>query len=502
MKHKLLILIVAYFAERTIRSVVQRIPHALDQEFTLEILILDDGSTDRTFARSVEIGRASQIPLKVTTLYNPVNQGYGGNQKLGYHYAIENGFDFVALLHGDGQYAPEMLPRLLEPLVRGEADAVFGSRMIQPVSALRGGMPLYKFIGNRILTSVQNKILGTALSEFHSGYRVYSTAALKRIPFERNSNLFHFDTEIIIQLVLAGMRIKELPIPTYYGHEICYVNGMRYAFDVLKASLQARIQRVNLFYDRRFDVHDGTQEVRYPSKLGFESSHSRIFDLVPEGARVLDLGAGAGAVGAKLKAEKRCTVLGCDVERGPETKCYDQFVLVDLDKGLPDFGRNRFDFILVLDVIEHLRSPEDFLDQLRALAAQAHAKVILTTANIGFLPMRFSLALGRFEYGKRGILDLTHTRLFTLKSLRRSMAAAGFEVDGVEGIPVPIPFIFKSLWASRALLAINRWLNELRPSLFGFQLLVTARARPTLASLLHAARASAAEKMLAQRAVD
>jgi glycosyltransferase involved in cell wall biosynthesis len=502
MKHKLLILIVAYFAERTIRSVVQRIPHALDQEFTLEVLILDDGSTDRTFARSVEVGRASQIPLKVTTLHNPVNQGYGGNQKLGYHYAIENGFDFVALLHGDGQYAPEMLPRLLEPLVHGEADAVFGSRMIQPVSALRGGMPLYKFIGNRILTSVQNKILGTALSEFHSGYRVYSTAALKRIPFERNSNLFHFDTEIIIQLMLAGMRIKELPIPTYYGHEICYVNGFRYAFDVLKASLQARIQKINLFYDRRFDVHDGTQEVRYPSKLGFESSHSRIFDLVPEGARVLDLGAGAGAVGAKLKAEKRCTVLGCDLERGPETKCYDQFVLVDLNKGLPDFDRNRFDFILVLDVIEHLRSPEDFLDQLRAFAAQAQAKVILTTANIGFLPMRFSLALGRFEYGKRGILDLTHTRLFTVKSLRRSMAAAGFEVDRVEGVPVPTPLIFKSLWASRALLAINRWLNELRPSLFGFQLLVTARPRPTLASLLHAARASAAEKMRMQRAVD
>jgi glycosyltransferase involved in cell wall biosynthesis len=123
-------------------------------------------------------------------LYNPVNQGYGGNQKIGYHYAIENGFDFVALLHGDGQYAPEMLGALTEPLRQGEADAVFGSRMLVRGDALKGGMPLYKFLGNRILTSVQNRLLGTKLSEFHSGYRVYRVSAIKALPFDRNSNVF------------------------------------------------------------------------------------------------------------------------------------------------------------------------------------------------------------------------------------------------------------------------------------------------------------------------
>ena len=125
-------------------------------------------------------------------LFNPLNQGYGGNQKIGYHYAISRNFDFVALLHGDGQYAPEVLPDLVRPLKEGRADAVFGSRMMKAGDALRGGMPRYKYVGNRILTNLQNQILGMKLSEFHSGYRVYSVKAISAVPFHRNTNDFHF----------------------------------------------------------------------------------------------------------------------------------------------------------------------------------------------------------------------------------------------------------------------------------------------------------------------
>ncbi len=115
-------------------------------------------------------------------------------------------------------------------------------------------MPLYKWLGNQILTGFQNRVLGTQLSEFHSGYRLYSTEALARIPFEKNTNDFHFDTEIIIQFVLKNLRIVELPIPTYYGDEICHVNGLRYAWDVFKATFKARLCAINLFYDQKFDV--------------------------------------------------------------------------------------------------------------------------------------------------------------------------------------------------------------------------------------------------------
>jgi glycosyltransferase involved in cell wall biosynthesis/2-polyprenyl-3-methyl-5-hydroxy-6-metoxy-1,4-benzoquinol methylase len=493
-KPRVLIFIVAYNAARTLDKVIRRIPLSLVDTYDVEVLIIDDGSKDETFHAGMRTSAAQEWPFRITVLHNPVNQGYGGNQKIGYHYAIENGYDFVALLHGDGQYAPEFLPTLLEPLKNGEAEAVFGSRMQNPKDALKGGMPLYKFAGNRILTSLQNFLLGAKLTEFHSGYRIYSVEALKRIPFDRNTNVFHFDTEIIIQLLTARQRIKELAIPTYYGDEICHVNGVQYAGKVVRASLQAALQQVHLFYDRRFDcapVEDGR---RYPSKLDFDSTHSRVLEIVPAASHVLDLGSGMGAVGAALKERKGCHVVGVDMERGAFVDRYDEFIAADLNGGIPDVGTRQFDYILALDVIEHLSNPEEFLDQLRHLAARSPgAQVIVTTANIGFILVRLSLLLGRFEYGKRGILDLTHTRLFTFATLRRAMDSAGFTIARMEGVPVPAPFVFGSSRLGRALLVVNRTLTRLRPTLFGFQSLFVATPRPTLETLLADAKSAAAE---------
>ena len=138
-KPRLLIFIVAYFAERTIDKVIKRIPKSLLDVYDAEILVIDDGSADATFLRSVQSSRDPDLPFKLTVLFNPENQGYGGNQKIGYHYAIRKGFDFVALVHGDGQYAPEMPARSGRAAAPdGEADAVFGSRMMKPRDALQG----------------------------------------------------------------------------------------------------------------------------------------------------------------------------------------------------------------------------------------------------------------------------------------------------------------------------------------------------------------------------
>src|SRR5712691_6117089 len=179
---RLLIFIVAYNAETTIEKVLNRIPASLRSD-DVEVLIIDDSSKDNTFTRGLRFQQKNSA-FKITVLRTPENQGYGGNQKLGYRYAIDNGFDIVALIHGDGQYAPEKLLDLLQPLVRAEADGVLGSRMIDKRAARLGGMPFYKWIGNQILTGFQNFVLGTRLSEFHSGYRLYSTRALGQIPFE------------------------------------------------------------------------------------------------------------------------------------------------------------------------------------------------------------------------------------------------------------------------------------------------------------------------------
>src|SRR5882672_8895931 len=136
--------IVAYNAEKTVGSMLARGRASLACDYAVEVLVIDDASTDRTFEHGHRIASEGSFPFPLTVLYNPVNQGYGGNQKIGYFYAIKNGFDFVALVHGDGQYAPECLPDLLSPLRDGEAEASFGSRMMAAGAARKGGMPLYK----------------------------------------------------------------------------------------------------------------------------------------------------------------------------------------------------------------------------------------------------------------------------------------------------------------------------------------------------------------------
>src|SRR3984957_15573010 len=249
---KLLVFVIAYYAESTLKLVLERIPRSVFDDYECEVLVVDDASEDRTFAIGRDYQR-SHPEIRMQVLRNEHNQGYGGNQKVGYSYAIAHGFDFVAMVHGDGQYAPEELPRLLEPLRDGHADAVFGSRMMDRFGALKGGMPLYKYAGNKVLTTLQNAMLGTRLSEFHSGYRIYSVKTLEGIPYRLNSNDFHFDTEVIIQLLNARARIVELPIPTYYGDEISRVNGMKYARDVLLATARNVAHRSGLLYQRRFD---------------------------------------------------------------------------------------------------------------------------------------------------------------------------------------------------------------------------------------------------------
>ena len=494
MKPRVLVFIVAYNAERTIDRVVQRIPASLAETYAIDVLIIDDASQDSTFERSHRISKASHPPLAVHALFNPVNQGYGGNQKLGYHYAIERGYDIVVLLHGDGQYAPESLPQLLEPLTRGEADAVFGSRMLIPGGALRGGMPLYKYTGNRLLTWIENSLLHVRLSEFHSGYRAYSVRALQKIPFERDSNGFHFDTEIIIQLLIAQQRIIEVPIPTYYGDEICYVNGVKYAADVVRSALRAWLQEMSLFYDRRFDCAPAGYSA-YRPKFGHASPHQYAVDRIRRKCRVLDLGCAGGYVGRALRRIKQCYVTGVDIVP-TDASGLDEFRLHDLDDGPPRVDMANYDVALMLDVIEHLKHPERFLEQLHAqMAINPRAELIISAGNVGFLLVRLMLLLGQFNYGKRGILDLTHTRLFTFASLRRALEQAGFDIIEVRGIPAPYSLALGETRLSSILERVNQALVGVSRGLFAYQIWMRARPRPAVERLLRDAHEEARERV-------
>ena len=239
----------AYEAVNTLDKVIDLIPPKV-KRIVEEIYLLDDASNDNTYYAAV--GYKTLKNLKKLKVYrNEKNLGLGGNQKYAFNYAIKKGFDILALLHGDNQYDPRCLSYLLKPLIENKADFVFGSRMMS--HPLKGGMPLYKFLGNKFLTFVENLLLGMNLSEYHSGYRLFNCHALKKVPFNRLSNDFHFDTEIIIQFKKAGIRIAELPIPTFYGDEISHVKVIKYGFNVIKAVLEYKLHEAGLIKSHKFD---------------------------------------------------------------------------------------------------------------------------------------------------------------------------------------------------------------------------------------------------------
>jgi SAM-dependent methyltransferase len=355
-------------------------------------------------------------------------------------------------------------------------------------------MPLYKLAGNKVLTFVQNRLLRSGLSEFHSGFRAYSVAALGKIPFGFNSNVFHFDTEIIIQLMLAGCRITEVAIPTYYGDEICRVDGIRYARDVVATTVASRLHRLNIFYDRRFDIASDTN-THYDLKLGYRSSHTVALDAVRPGARVLDIGCGPGTFDVHLAA-KGCRVTGVDQFPPAEPEAFERFILWDERERFPDIDLRQFDYVLLLDVIEHLKNPEGILDRLRSATRSTDRRptFIITSGNVVFGVVRLQALLGNFNYGKRGILDLTHTRLYTFASLRRLFEQCGFHVEQLAGIPAPFPKALGDNRMSRALVRLNDFLIRLSKGLFAYQIFLVARPRPSLDALLDRSIESGREK--------
>jgi 2-polyprenyl-3-methyl-5-hydroxy-6-metoxy-1,4-benzoquinol methylase len=326
-------------------------------------------------------------------------------------------------------------------------------------------------------------MLGTALSEFHSGYRLYSTAALAQIPFEKNTNDFHFDTEIIVQLVLKKLRIAELPIPTYYGDEICHVNGLKYAWDVFKTMLRARFHEMNLLFDRKFDVLP--PEENYDLKLGYSSSHTAAIEAARPGSRLLDIGCGQGYVAREL-VRKGCRVTGMDQYIPTASPGIDgiDFIRWNLDRTEFPVNVSVFDQIMMLDIIEHLKQPEQFMDELRFAAACKRPEVIITTANVGFFITRAMLLFGQFNYGRKGILDATHTRLFTFRSLKALLDQAGYNILEVRGIPAPFPKAMGDNSISRFFVRLNQVLIGVSKGLFSYQIFVRAVAKPTVHNLL------------------
>jgi glycosyltransferase involved in cell wall biosynthesis len=243
---KICVVMPGYNAEQTVQKTYDEIP----KDIVDDIILVDDGSSDRT----AEVARA----LGVHTIVHPKNRGYGGNQKTCYTEALKRGADIVVMLHPDYQYTPKLIPALASCISSGIYDVALGSRILGK-SALQGGMPLYKFVANRFLTAVENILVDHRLSEYHTGYRAFSREVLLTLPLEENDDGFVFDNQFLVQAIHFGFRIGEVSCPTRYETEsssIGFAKSVRYGFGVLEAAAQLRLTRMGLLHPR-FLAQDG-----------------------------------------------------------------------------------------------------------------------------------------------------------------------------------------------------------------------------------------------------
>jgi len=230
------VLMPAYNAGATIEKVFARIPPAVRDRIT-KYVVVNDGSRDDTAAAIKRL--QAQFP-NLAGLRHEVNRGYGGVQKTLLGYAVEHGADIGIGLHSDGQYSPESIPELLAPIEAGAAEIVQGSRMLGG-GALRGNMPLYKFVANKSLTAIENWAFGLKMAEYHSGYMLYARRAMTEIPFPKLSNSFDFDLEMIVMAKVKGLRVREIAIPTIYADEKSHLRPVQYGMRVLKVVRDYRL---------------------------------------------------------------------------------------------------------------------------------------------------------------------------------------------------------------------------------------------------------------------
>ena len=259
---RLCIYVPCYNAREFLLATVRRIPWDQLPDLSVTVLFVDNASKDGT-PGEIEKARAALAASGIAThaILHTENRGYGGSVKSAFAYAIEEGFDFIAVLHADGQYAPEELPRLVAALGRDqEICLLFGSRLSG--RPLAGGMPLYKYVGNHILTFLQNAASGLRLSEYHSGYRLYRVALAAKLPLQALSDGFVFDNEIILSIHRRGLRIAELPIPTHYGTEKSHVPRIGTPLAILSNLNQYLLCRLGLWEDPRYPKRRTSNLVR------------------------------------------------------------------------------------------------------------------------------------------------------------------------------------------------------------------------------------------------
>ena len=454
------------------------VPEELWNHCDLHFLYLENAVVPATAPRLRRWLKERRI-ANVTVLQSPLPQGPGGLQKLGYRFAIDGGYDFTIALPGRRPISLALVQRFHSEWQRSAADVLLGVGDRAPARRATA-------LASRLLGRLQSLATGRPLPAQQTGDRGYSTALLRKIPFEANTNEPHFDTEILLQACYVGARLVEVQVPHETQHAELPPPSLRTAQKTLRSTLQFKMHQMGMLCSIKY--RDLSPE-KYRDKTDMlYSSHAQVLDLVARRApqRLLDLGSGTGHVA------RRCEKLGAQVTgvdvRPPQPGTMHAFHRCNLDSEPVPVDPFQYDMVLLLDVIEHLSNPEEFLVRLRnqsesALLSDAPPQLVVSTPNVAFAAVRLNLLLGRWNYAERGILDITHKRLFTRASLLTALRDCGYKVEEVLPVGVPFEAVIGGK-AAQALGQLCHGLAQLWPTLFAFQFIVVCTPLPGIRQLL------------------
>jgi methionine biosynthesis protein MetW len=453
-----------------LRQLIERVPQP-SLESIEEIVIVEDGSENRSSPdpATLSAGSATKVRLHRT----PRKSSYGAARKAAFEYALREGFDHIVLMRGDGRHPPERLPGLIQAALEHRRSLIIASRLSQPRQAHREGMPLSRVVALCLARALQNAVLGLHMKDYQSSFRLYPCGALRRIPWQLNSDLRSFDDELLIQFRALGASTVEIPAHPVW---LEYDRGsalLERALRSLQTSLGYRFHQLHL---TRRHLYMVDQDIHYTLKSSPTSSHSQIVEIIAPGSRVLDLGCSQGLLASPL-ARKNVRVTG--VDSGPPERLADEletYYQRDLEQSLELQEGRSFDYVVIADVIEHLRNRQQLLRSARRFLKE-DGLLIISTPNIAIWFYRLSLLVGRFEYGPRGVLDETHVHLYTRQTFQREVERAGFRVVRRRVTALPFEVVFQATGKSR----VVRWLAgayymlaRAWPSMFAYQHILEA----------------------------
>lgn len=444
-----------------LQGALERLPDSAAEWLASVVVMADDSA--RVTSQALREA-ASGWPLEVHR--EPRPSGFGSSRKAAFEYATRRGLDHIVVMRADGRHPPERLDEVAHALVVDEQPFVLVARKRRPRPGRAAGA--LRAAGARL----QNALLGLRLRDPHTTFRAYAVRALRRVPFQLDSDAETFDAELAIQLRALGIDGFEVESGESWVEGADDKRELLLVRRALWTALDYRLHQLHVTRRGRYLVD---RDVAYTLKLSETSSHMQIVDAIRPGSHVLDLGCSQGVLARPL-LQKQVSVTGVDVEPTAKTHELKEYLQADLEQPLAlPLGRE-FDYVVVADVIEHLRNRTELLRSARRYL-KAGGRLIISTPNVALWFYRLSLLVGRFEYGPRGVLDRTHVHLFTRDTFRRQVERAGYHIVAERVTALPFEVVLESTGRSRAVRLLSRIYHRLArlwPEMFAYQFILEA----------------------------